>query len=1359
MRRKSAGPARSAADLHRAWLELVDADGPFLSVPALKRVWPQGMPQLGTDQVALLKEAKPAFEKAWEDWDLRRDDSAALDRYGEARDSWVELVLRNVLGWGDRYTTDLAGAEFAEVADGVRSPNHAVTVTPTGALAHGGTLGVLVLVVDPVDSLRDPLDDGWATSPIDRMEELLRHGHVPIGVVTDGRWWAIVSARKDTMVASGIVDAQTWIEEPQTRNAFFEMLRLRRLVGGRSEDRLTELFGDSVAAAEEITEALGVQVRRAVELLVQALSEGALDAVRHDESDPLPEDREEVYEAAVTVMMRVVFLLFAEERGLLPQSRLFAMGYGISDELEALDHREREEDSESLDGTHLTWHRLLATSQALSRGASFEDLRLPSYGGSLFDPDRFPFLTTRSPRGTLSITVSDRVMLEVLRSVQMAQLRGEPARRISFRDIDVEQIGYIYEGLLGYSSEEVDEVTVGLIGKLGEEPEMPLAELEAMAARYHDPARLADAILAWVKDDQPAAKPPSKAALAKAIRTSGEVEDVERALRAVTTDEALRDRLRPLIGIVRRDLRNRPFVVEPGGVLLVETPSRATAGAHYTPRSLAEEVVQHALEPLVFNPGPHQTADRDTWQPVSSDDILDLKIADIACGSGAFLVAAARYLAARLVEAWRREGVATGTAHELYVHAIRTVVAKCLYGADINAMAVEMCKLSLWLVSLDPKLPFSFVDDKVLHGNSLLGLTNAEQLRALHITPAKAAATPLFDLGEGAEVIRHLDIDGVLTRATRLRRSLASEVNDDDPQRSAATKRRQWREYQQLTRQLADVADGVIAAGLRLGGKPGKALTEVYENLRIAVGLAYPARGCTPNRTMLDGILAAGLTPTVETDYERWKPLHWMLMVPDVAERGGFDAIVGNPPFLGVKKVSSSVGSNIREWIANILAGGMGGRSDLVAYFLLRAHSLLSPSGNLGLIATNTVAQGDTREVGLDRLVSAGFTITRAVQSRSWPAASANLEYAAVWGTCRTVAPDVPRFADGKAVSAVSTLLEPTGRVAGAPKRLAENSLIVFQGCIPFGSGFILDPQEANAWVAEDRGNSKVLFPYLTGEDLYSRPDASASRWIIDFNGMSEGEARSFALPYRRVLERVKPERATKEKSTRGIGWWQYLRARPVMREAIAELDEVLAIAFISKTIMPMRVSNCQVYSNTLNVFATDSFSDQAVLSSNPHQMWAIKYGSGMRNDPRYTPSDVFETFPRPESTSQLADIGRVLDSERHEIMFRRRLGLTKLYNLVNDPEITGSADPDIRRMRQIHVALDEAVMDAYGWGDVPLEHGFHIYRQMRRWTVSPVARVEILDLLLEENHRRAATQGQAPAPADADEEIEGEDE
>ena len=889
-------------DPHRDWLDLLDTDGPFLSVPALKKAWPTGMPAPDRAALDALHDAKPAFEKAWDAWDMAdEDDAAALEAYRTARDAWVDVILRTVLGWKNFY---LAPAS-ADVK--VHSPDYSVTVTPTGALSRGDTTGALVLVTDPVESLRAPLDDGWAASPIDRMEELLRTSGVRVGVVTDGRWWAVVSARPETMVASGITDSQRWIELPTVRNGFLQLLRLPRLVGRRQEDLLTELFKDSVAAAEEITEALGTNVRRAVELLVQALSESALAAQATGEPDPLPANRDQVYQAAVTMMMRVVFLLFAEERGLLPQSQLFTGGYGISDELNTLDQRARDEGAEALDRTNLTWYRLLATSQALYRGASFEDIRLPSYGGSLFDPARFPFLSVRDAHETLAVTVSDRVMLEVLRAAQMAELRGEPARRISFRDIDVEQIGYIYEGLLGYSCADVHEIIVGLIGKKGEEPEIPLSLLEDFAARHRKEDALASAIIAWAKNEQPAAVAPTKAALAKAIKGSAEVEDADRALRAVVPgDEELRERLRPFIGAIRRDLRERPTVFLPGGLVVVETPSRATAGAHYTPKSLATEVVWHALEPLVYNPGPHQQVDG--WVPVDSDRILELKVADIACGSGAFLVAAARYLAARLVEAWMREEATAGmTPAELELHAIRTVIAKCLYGADINEMAVEMCKLSLWLVSLDPKLPFSFVDDKILHGNSLLGLTDVRQLKRQHINPDAASTQQnLFEI----------DVDGILRQAVQLRRHLANEVNNADPQRSVNTKRRQWNRFQEVTAELTEIADAVVATGLKLGGKPGRALNVAYENLGIALGEAYPSGlfADEPRRTMLEEILEAGLTPTVPTDYDRWKPLHWIIAVPDVMERGGFDAIIGNPPFLGGQKITGAMGTNIRDW-------------------------------------------------------------------------------------------------------------------------------------------------------------------------------------------------------------------------------------------------------------------------------------------------------------------------------------------------------------------------------------------------------------------------------------------------------------
>ena len=990
---------RSDSDLHRDWLGLLDTDGPFLSVPALKKAWPTGMPVPDRAALDALRDAKPAFEKAWDVWDMAEKATAdqaatALAEYQQARDAWVDVVLRTVLGWKSFYLTPAS----ADVK--VHAPDYSVTVSPTGALSRGDMTGALVLITDPVESLRVPLDDGWAASPIDRMEELLRASGVRVGLVTDGRWWAVVSARPETMVASGITDSQRWIELPVVRDAFLNLLRLPQLVGRREEDLLTTLFGDSVAAAEEITEALGTNVRRAVELLVQALSESALDARRRGEPDPLPASRDDVYQAAVTMMMRVVFLLFAEERGLLPQTQLFTGGYGISDELDTLDQRARDEGAEALDRTHLTWHRLLATSQALYRGASFEDIRIPSYGGSLFDPDRFSFLTTRDAHDTLAVVVSDRVMLEVLRAAQMAELRGESARRISFRDIDVEQIGYIYEGLLGYSAADVDEVIVGLIGKKGEEPEIPLSLLEDFAARHPKPDALANAIITWAKTEQPAAVAPSKAALTKAFKGSAEVEDADRALRAaVPTNPGLRDRLRPFIGAIRRDLRDRPTVFQPGGLVVVETPSRATAGAHYTPKPLATEVVQHALEPLVYSPGPHQEPDQKKWVPVYSDRILELKVADIACGSGAFLVAAARYLAARLVEAWQRQGETGGmTPRELELHAMREVIAKCLYGADINAMAVEMCKLSLWLVSLDPKLPFSFVDDKVLHGNSLLGLTDVKQLRYQHIDPA--AARTQRTLGA-------IDVDGVLREAARLRRNLANEVSNADPQRSVHAKRRQWQRFQQITAELTDVADAIVAAGLRLGGKPGRALNVGYQVLEIALGEAYPDSGlfaAEPDREKLDAILAAGLTPTVETDYERWKPLHWIIAVPDVMEKGGFDAIIGNPPFLGGKKITKATGTNARNWFVNILASSKTGNADLVAYFFLRAMSLLNGQGNLGLIATNTVAQMDTREVGLKQMVANGFIITHAIQSKSWPVASATLEYSAVWGTRNEVA-------------------------------------------------------------------------------------------------------------------------------------------------------------------------------------------------------------------------------------------------------------------------------------------------------------------------------------------------------------------
>ena len=1371
----SASGGRSTAQQHRQWLGLVDTEGPFLSVPVLTDLYPQGIPGMSRERREVLRAAKPALDRAWDTWDADRDSEATLTSYRHARDAWVDTVLTEVLGWDGLWTTAQDRPVLAETYRAASDGIQAVTVTPTGALMRGEEVGALVLVTDPADSLREVGQDGWATSPIDRVAAMLRApgSTCSIGVVTDGRWWAMVSAPREGSAASGVVDCQTWVEEPATRDAFCELLSVRRLVGGTAAHRLPRLFEDSVLAAEEVTEALGTQVRSAVELIVSALSDALLDAAEREtlanresaestepgndmggetDSGPLEVGPQEVYEAVVTVMMRCVFLLFADERGLLPSGSLYTGGYGLATVLDALEARARDEGEESMDGTSLTWHRLLATSRALHGGVNVEDMRIPAYGGSLFDPERFPFLTATDAGGTLLLTVSDRVMLHVLRSLQTARLKGQEARRLSFRDIDVEQIGYIYEGLLGYTCTRAEETVLGLLGKDGEEPEVRLSVLNELAERYAEDADLAGAIIAWLKEHQPGAKPPRLKTLTKALVAGDTLPDADRALLAVTRDEALRADLRPWIGVIRRDLRGRPVVIQQGGLVVTETPSRRNAGAHYTPRSLAEEVVKYALEPLVYSPGPHETDDRSQWQPVSSDRILDLHVADIACGSGAFLVAAARFLARELVEAWTREGALQQSVRpgDLERKALRQVVARCLYGVDINEMAVEMCKLSLWLVSLDEDKPFSFVDDKVFVGNSLLGLTDLRQLKAQHIDPAAATTQRLFELDCTGAYAGALDVDTVVKTVTERRQDLASEVSSTDPARSTTTKQRLQHENEEDLKLLTRVADAIVAVGLNhtIGAKPGQGLNEAYSDLAVALGRAFPTEGAGDD-SMLEAILERGLTPTVPTDYKRWHCLHWPLAMPEAMERGGFDAVIGNPPFLGGMKISPTMGQNLREWFVSVLAGNESGNADLVAYFFLRSFSLLNEYGTLGLIATNTIAQGSTRKVGLDQMVDFGFTITRAIRSRSWPSQGANLEFAAVWGTRGAVSPQVSMICDGESVPRISTLLEPVGRVEGRPERLIENSGIAFQGCIVLGKGFILELEEAREWIAEDPRNAEVLFPYLNGEDLNSRSDCSSSRWVVDFNERGQEVARQYRLPWRHVFDKVRPERVVKdaEKYPRMVNeWWKYWNSRPAMRKAIADLSEMLVIARVSKTVMPVRVSTRQVVSEQVVVFATDSYSQQTVLSSSLHQYWAIIYGSTLGAGTRYTPSDVFETFPRPDPTPELETIGRTLDTERREIMLRRELGLTKLYNLVNDPGLEAGIDPDVDRMRAIHVELDAAVAAAYGWEDLDLTHGFHTYRKMTRWTVPPATRVEILDRLLEENNRRAAAEAAAAA-------------
>jgi hypothetical protein len=200
--------------------------------------------------------------------------------------------------------------------------------------------------------------------------------------------------------------------------------------------------------------------------------------------------------------------------------------------------------------------------------------------------------------------------------------------------------------------------------------------------------------------------------------------------------------------------------------------------------------------------------------------------------------------------------------------------------------------------------------------------------------------------------------------------------------------------------------------------------------------------------------------------------------------------------------------------------------------------------------------------------------------------------------------------------------------------------------------------------------------------------------------------------------------------------WWQFAEQAPNLYKTIAGLGRVVVVTLVSKTVMPVMVPTGRVFSHMLGVFATDDTAMLALLSSSPHYWWTSTRASTLETRIRYTPSDVFETFARPQPILELRRLGDRLDTFRREVMLARQAGLTATYNMVHDK---GCHDEDIADLRRIHVDIDYEVMRAYGWDDLDLDHDFHDTRQGVRYTVGPAVRQEILDRLLELNIERHA--------------------
>ena len=826
-----------------------------------------------------------------------------------------------------------------------------------------------------------------------------------------------------------------------------------------------------------------------------------------------------------------------------------------------------------------------------------------------------------------------------------------------------------------------------------------------------------------------------------------QVEPQRRAglLQACQGDQRLAERIGPFANLLRLDLRDRPRVFLEGSLYVTETGSRRDSGTAYTTRDLADEVVEHALAPLCYAPGPQGTPDTNHWRIRTSAEILDLKVCDPAVGSGAILVAACRYIADRLIEAWRAEGrpyaLETATAADdpnrldIVVEARRLVAERCCYGVDRNPMATEMTKLSMWITTVAKDRPFTFLDHSIKAGDSLLGITDLDQLRTLHYDPATGMArrTPIPGFITGGVAVKA--VERLVGRALELRREMRGieTIGPADIGRKQGLNR----ETESCLATLETIADILTGAALKTAGErdPATALTKflesdaaVIQQLVEALDTPAEADALSRARDRAGERLDAGRPDGAPLR----DPLHWPIAFPEVFSgpgTPGFDVFLGNPPFMGGQKITGAAGTDYRNHLIAWIAGGKKGSADLVAYFFLKSTKL---ARSLGFLATNTIAQGDTSEVGLTQVIDGGWIIHRAFSSTGWPGV-ASLEIAKVWAGCRPWKGGRPL--DGLPVARIDEMLYPASESGWRKQRLAANADQSFQGSILLGMGFTMSPGEAHALIEQDRRNDDVLFPFLGGEDLNKSPTQSAPRWAINFFDWPEERAREYADCFAIVEKMIMPERATVNDAA-ARNWWRHLRPRPKLYRTIRPLTRVLAIALTSKSVQPCFVSANQVFANSLGIFAYDDDFHFGVLTSGFHHRWAVRYASSLRTDLRYTPSDVFETFPQPPYSDAVASSGRELDAHRSRLMKDRQLGLTSIQNLVHDPDIR--TDEGVQRLRNLHVALDVAVRNAYGWDDLDLAHGFHAVRgQGVRFTFSLKASNRVLELLLELNRER----------------------
>jgi hypothetical protein len=402
--------------------------------------------------------------------------------------------------------------------------------------------------------------------------------------------------------------------------------------------------------------------------------------------------------------------------------------------------------------------------------------------------------------------------------------------------------------------------------------------------------------------------------------------------------------------------------------------------------------------------------------------------------------------------------------------------------------------------------------------------------------------------------------------------------------------------------------------------------------------------------------------------------------------------IIGNPPFLGDRRLRGVHGDAYVEWLRREFGVGI---KDYCVYWFRKTQEHLAPGQRAGLVGTNSISQNRARSASLEYIVDTGGVITNAVSTQPWPG-DAVVEVSIVNWIKEPDQPPQRVTLDGVELEEpITPSLRPSAEAVDGAEALPGNDGHCFYGCILGGAGFVITEEQAKALLAHGSDWEKVIRPLLTGEDLTQRPDSKASRWVIDFGFMSLEEAMHFPAALDIVRATVKPLRDTTRREGYRRNWWRFSEPIRAMRDALAPLHRYIACpSLVTHQLVFCWVSPDVIPSSQATVFAFDDDYAMGVLSSSAHVAWSRARSSTLRRDYRYTPSSAFASFVWPSSdTAHRDDIARAatdLLELRSELCSRDEIGLSDLYVRV--------ADGAYKDLVQAQAGLDDAVTAAYEW-------------------------------------------------------------